>query len=619
MRIGKPRILNVDDNEGSRYAVTRVLEHAGFEVGEAASGKEALRVARAERPDLVLLDVNLPDITGFDVCRSLKLAPETTNIPVMHITASYAKSVDMVQGLNSGAEAYLIEPVEPEVLIATIRAVLRARHAEEIARTLAREWETTFDAMRDGVALVNLEGKIQRLNGSMTTLLGRSKAELAGMDSTKLWGALAADREPFARALISSRRESVELDFDGRRLTITVDPVFDEDGRVSGAVQIISDITEQHKMAQQFYEAQKVETVGTLAAGVAHDFNNLLTSIMGNASLLLGDLGEGNPLQERLNDVVRASQRAADLTKQLLAYSGKGRHFLQKLELSSVVRSMTALIEATITKKIRVEWRLAPNLPEIEADSNQVQQLVMNLITNAAEAIGENAGVIAISTGLESGDRPYVEVTDNGCGMNAETKSRIFDPFFTTKFTGRGLGMAAVAGIVRGHKASIEVKSGVGEGSTFRVTFPPATAAKIAPPKPGPASNSKVTILVVDDEDMVRRIAQASLEIRGYRVLLATNGLEAIQMVEKHAEIAIVLLDLTMPVMSGEEAIDRLLAARPALQVIVSTGYGQREVAARFSRKSVQGFLHKPYTSKQLADKVASLLEVNNRDSQAKA
>jgi PAS domain S-box-containing protein len=607
MTIGKLKILNVDDDEGSRYAVTRILELAGFEVGEAANGEEALRMARDLHPDLVLLDVNLPDIKGFEVCRRLKLASDTSDIPVMHITASYARGSDLAKGLDTGAEAYLIEPVDPEVLLATIRAVLRASHAEEMARVSAREWEITFHSIHDGLALVDAQGRVQRVNDALARLLGREKSALAGSDCATFFGALPEERQPFLRALRSRRRENVELEAGERRLNIVVDPIFESDGRPAGAVHIVSDVTENRQLEEQFREAQKFETVGTLAGGVAHDFNNLLTSIMGNASLVLGDVQPDHPFYSRLQDIVSASQRAADLTRQLLAYSGKGRHFLQKVELSALLRGMGGLIEAAVPRKITLQFRLEPFLPSVEADANQVQQVVMNLVNNGTEAIGEGTGLITISTGLDVSGSPYLEVVDNGCGMDNETKSRIFDPFFSTKFTGRGLGLAAVAGIARGHKASIQVTSAVGEGSAFRVTFPCEAPVK-APPAPVQTTYDKTTVLVVDDESMVRRIAQASLEIRGYRVLLATNGLEAIQMVEAHPEVAIVLLDLTMPVMSGEEAIDLIVKARPGVQVIVSTGYGQREAAARFSRKHVQGFLHKPYTSRQLADKIEALV-----------
>jgi PAS domain S-box-containing protein len=608
MAYTRPTILNVDDNEGCRYAVSRILELNDFTVKEASTGAEALSMARSEQPDLVLLDINLPDLNGYEVCRQLKAEPSTARIPVLHITASYLTPGDMARGLESGAENYLIEPVEPEVLIATINSVLRARRSAESAQAMAREWQLTFDAIGDGVAVVDAEDRIRRANESLARLAGKPVPDLIGKKAQELWQQLNVVEQPFAKAIANRRRESVEFDSGNQRLHLTVDPMFDDAGAPSGAVNIVSDVTEKRRLEEQFQESQKFETIGTLAAGVAHDFNNLLTSIMGNASLVAADLGPDSPNYEKLSDVLRSSQRAADLTKQLLAYSGKGRHFMQKLELSTLVRRMQGLIESTVPKKVRLMLELGKELPRIDADQNQVQQLLLNLVSNAAEAIGEQAGSIEVRTGSDTRETVFVEVKDSGCGMDGETRSRIFDPFFTTKFTGRGLGLAAVAGIARGHKAEIRVTSGLGEGSTFRVVFPSAEPAPVVVTVPEPKHDGD-TVLVVDDEDMVRRVAQASLEIRGYRVVMASNGAEAIREVKQDPRIGVVLLDLTMPVMGGEEAIDEILSERPGIKVIVSTGYDHREAIARFSQKRVAGYLQKPYTSKQLAEKVRTVLQ----------
>jgi CheY-like chemotaxis protein/nitrogen-specific signal transduction histidine kinase len=598
-------ILNVDDNEAGRYAVTRTLQLHRFAVLEASTGTEALRIAAENLPDLVLLDVNLPDINGFEVCRRLKSQAVTARIPVVHLTASYQNPGDMARGLDSGADSYLMEPVEPEVLIAAVHAILRARRAEETARALAREWQAIFDAISDGVALVSPEGRVLRCNQSLGRLLDRPAAAIAGEPHDALWGPVMAEKLPLLGARENRRRESVELQFDERRLTFTADPISDDAGRSAGTVLIVSDVTEKRQLEEQFRESQKFETIGTLAAGVAHDFNNLLTSVMGNASLVLGDLPGDSPHRERLDDVVRAAERAADLTRQLLAYSGKGRHFTQKVDLSGLVAGMQALIEASVPKTINLALQLAPRLPRIEADSNQIQQLLLNLVSNAAEAIGDGAGALEILTGRD-GDMVFLQVRDTGCGMDEETRSRIFDPFFSTKFTGRGLGLAAAAGIARGHKASIQVATSPGAGSTFRVTFPRAEEPEI--PAVRNASAKGGTVLVVDDEEMVRRIAQASLELRGFRVLIASNGAEAIEQVRNRPEIGLVLLDLTMPVMGGEEAIDHIRAVRPGIKVIVSTGYDHREAVARFGRKGVAGYLQKPYTSRQLGERVQALI-----------
>jgi CheY-like chemotaxis protein len=375
-------------------------------------------------------------------------------------------------------------------------------------------------------------------------------------------------------------------------------------------VCIAGDVTERRRLEEQFRESQKFETIGTLAAGVAHDFNNLLTGILGNASLILGELPPTSPFRDRLDDIVRSSQRAAELTRQLLAYSGKARHYMQRTELSSMVEGFRGLIESAVPKQVSLSVKLAAGLPPIEADASQVEQIILNLVSNAAEAIGDNAGEIHVETRMGKGGAAALEVRDTGTGMDAETKSRIFDPFFTTKFTGRGLGLAAVAGIVRAHKATIEVTSAPGQGSTFHVSFPaaqPVLVPQAVATQAGPSAGS-ITVLVVDDEEVVRRTAEATLQIRGYRVLLASDGQEAIDKVRRHPEIGVVLLDFTMPVMSGEEAIDGILEAHPELRVIVSTGYDHREAAARFSEKAVAAYLQKPYTSRQLAEKIASVL-----------
>ena len=278
----RPVVLNVDDNDICRQAASRILEFHGFRVREASCGAEALCVARAECPDVVLLDVGLPDMSGLEVCRILKSDPATSRILVLHIAAS------SVKGGAGSYRAEPVEPVEPEALVATIHAMLRARQAEESARWPAHEWEATFDSIGDGIALVDAEGRIVRLNQSFPRLAPPPPDASAAVDT--LWGYLPAVRQPFAKALENRRREAIEIEFASKLLDITVDPIFDQAGQATGAVCIASDVTERRRLEEQFRESQKFETIGTLAAGVAHDFNNLLTGILGNASLILGEL-----------------------------------------------------------------------------------------------------------------------------------------------------------------------------------------------------------------------------------------------------------------------------------------------------------------------------------------
>jgi signal transduction histidine kinase len=394
---------------------------------------------------------------------------------------------------------------------------------------------------------------------------------------------------------------------------------------------------ERELLEEQLRQAQKLEGLGLLAGGVAHDFNNLLTGILGNASLVLDLWSPPAEARKMLEDVVRAAERAADLTRQLLAYAGKGRFVVEPLHVSSLVRETSELIRTSISRKVELILDLQEDLAPVEADPSQIQQLVMNLVLNASEAIGDSGGAVFISTGereisepvlhpsyvggeLPPGRYVFLEVLDTGCGMDDETKAQIFDPFFSTKFTGRGLGLSAALGIVRSHKGFIRVQSMPGRGSDFEVLFPPAERRPVS--EAGPADETPETvdlsgsglILVVDDEPAVRGAARHTLERYGYTVLEAENGREAVQIFEQHADrISLVLLDVTMPVMSGDEAYHELRRIRPDAKVIISSGYDELDATRRFAGKGAVRFIKKPYTAAKLAEKVKTVLAPHGR------
>jgi signal transduction histidine kinase/CheY-like chemotaxis protein len=397
---------------------------------------------------------------------------------------------------------------------------------------------------------------------------------------------------------------------------------------------------ENEKLESQMRQAQKLESLGVLAGGIAHDFNNLLMGILGNADLALSDLSPDSPARECLGEIQTASQRAAELCRQMLAYSGKGRFVIQAVDLGLAVEEMGHLLRVSISKSVILRYKFAPHLPKIEADPTQVRQIVMNLITNASEAIGERSGVIMISTGLQHCDAAYlretslgqdlpegayvyVEVSDNGCGMSPETLGKIFEPFFTTKFTGRGLGLAAVLGIVRGHSGTMRIYSEPGEGTTFKVLFP---ARSDEAPKPderpakaaAPSRPAEGTILVVDDDETVRDVASRMLRRMGYDVLAACDGREAVDLFRRQPQaIDCVLLDLTMPRMSGEAAFTEIRAIRPGVPVVMASGYNEQEVARRFTDQAVPGFIQKPFQSADLARKIQEALQESPRETAA--
>ena len=326
-----------------------------------------------------------------------------------------------------------------------------------------------------------------------------------------------------------------------------------------------------------------------------------------------------------LNDVVSASQRAAHLTRQLLAYSGRGKFVIQAVDLSVLTRDIQGLIQTSIPRTVVLKLDLPEGLPSVMADVAQVQQLIMNLVINAAEAVGDAPGTVAITTGVQEIDDQYIsanpiapgryvflEVRDTGSGMDEETIGKIFDPFFTTKFAGRGLGLAAALGIVRGHKGSISVESNPGRGSIFKVLFP-AAEEMVEPSgerEVSPEFSGSGVILVVDDEEGVRKTAAAVLKSRGYSILEASNGQEGIEIFQQHSsQIGLVLLDLSMPIMSGEECLRKLKQIKPDLPVLLSSGFSESEATHRFQASGIKDFLQKPYTAARLIELVRTILD----------
>jgi signal transduction histidine kinase len=368
--------------------------------------------------------------------------------------------------------------------------------------------------------------------------------------------------------------------------------------------------SERRQLEGRLLRAQKLESLGLIAGGVAHDFNNMLATIMGNASMSLEALNREHPSWRPVNDVLVASRRASELTQQMLAYCGRASVHIEPLDLSATVREIGSLLRTTISKKIELTFRLADDLPSINADPGQVQQVVMNLVINASDAIGEQHGEIVVSTATADnagiGSAVCFEVRDTGCGMSEEIKAHLFDPFFSTKAEGRGLGLSAVLGIVRNHGGALTVDSEAGAGTTFRVLFPaggPPVNRK--PVKVRSELTGSETILVADDDDSIRRMTRAALERFGYKVILATNGAEAVQAFRQHrAEISAVLLDWAMPVMNGDEALARILAEDPDAQVVMSSGYAETETLGRVGGNPLAAFIQKPYTTSQLAEKL---------------
>jgi signal transduction histidine kinase len=399
-------------------------------------------------------------------------------------------------------------------------------------------------------------------------------------------------------------------------------------GEGGQSLLVLRDVTQRRLVEERLGHAQRLESVGQLAGGVAHDFNNLLQAVLGHLDLALPDLAPGSAARESVEQSAQAARRATDLTRQLLAYSGRGRFVVRQVDLSGLVRENGHLFRASVPHTCAIELRLAEGLPPAEADVGQVQQVIMNLITNAADAIGTQPGSISISTELREGgpgalagsrladvapSDAYVciEVVDTGCGMDPPTQERLFDPFFSTKGLGRGLGMSALLGIVRSHRGGLFVESSPGHGTTVRVLFPVSTAAAAQAPAPRPAVPAVAgTVLVVDDEALVRRACQSMLRSMGLKVLAAASGQEAEALLRAHpGEVRFVVLDLSMPGMDGVETLEALLAIEPRLRILLSSGFDEQAAAGRPSAARAAGFIQKPYSVADLRAALARAAE----------
>ena len=498
---GPGRILVVDDDSLNRDMLSRQLEKRGHSVAVAADGPSTLEMLREGRFDLVLLDVIMPGMNGFEVLQAIRADPALGRVAVILVSA--LDEIDIVvRCIEAGAEDYLLKPIDPTLLRARLKSTLDKLRAEETVR-----------------------------------------------------------------------------------------------------------------------RKQRLESIGLLAAGIAHDFNNLLTGIIGNAQLL-EQFMESPQDREMAESIVRAGERAAELTKQLLAYSGKASFQMQPIDLAALIRESEDLIRAGLPKRAQLQLR-ASNVPKIIADPNQIRQTILNLTLNAGEALSTaGQGSVIVETGVEEvngehfdvmPDQPaqghfaWFEVRDNGTGMDAATVSKIFEPFFTTKFLGRGLGLAAVAGIVRSHRGYLRVRSEPEQGSAFRVYFPLNGAASASPD----SSDGRKRVLVIDDETIVCQIVTMALQRAGFDVAVAQNGEAAIEMFQAAADrFPVALVDWKLPGMDGKETVARLRTISPAVKIIVSSGFARSEAAELFRETGIDDYLQKPYKMSELVAIVNKYLDV---------
>jgi PAS domain S-box-containing protein len=498
------------------------------------------------------------------------------------------------------------------------------RKRAELALLASKELnERLIEALPGGVVHVNTDGSFLNANAEGLRILGLSydalskrlvqdfEAETIHEDGSR---AKATDY-PVVKALrtgqtqpaltLGVKRPDGTVSWAVYRAVATRHPVTQE---ITGAVVTLFDITERKRVEDKLRHTQKLESLGVLAGGIAHDFNNLLVAILGNASFAKSLPTSTPELTQLLEEIEIGARRAAELTRQMLDYSGKGQQRVVSVDLPATIKDIAKLLSSLLPKQVQLHCQVQEGLPRIDADASQLRQMLMNLILNAAEAIGQRSGRVLVSVELcpvsqaeldeyetnaaSAGSFLYLRVKDDGCGMDEQTRSRVFDPFFTTKLQGRGLGMATVLGIVRGHGGAIRVTSESGLGTEVRVLLPAKAQQRAG--EPGP----KGTILVVDDDDAVRSIVSRALKAHGYGVLTATNGLDAIAVfVRNAADVRLILMDMTMPQMNGTEALRGIRQTGSQVPVLLCSGYGASAAAAS---GEFNGFLEKPYDIREL-------------------
>jgi len=539
-------------------------------------------------------------------------------------------------------------------LIAELEALREkvAASAGEQARQALRESEERYrivtEISRDAIEVVNETGKTVFVNPAVEELLGYTPEECFGKKFRNWLDVVHPDdrdrvTEEFRR--VEERGETVY--YAPMRVRhkngswVWVKAIATSYLSANGEryiLEVTQDITEQveaeqhrQQLEEHTREARRLESLGVLAGGIAHDFNNIMVSVLGYSDLALQKLSPSSPARLMVEKAMKGGERAAELCSQMLAYSGNRQLAVGAIDLNAVVEEMSQLLEVSLTNKTALKYELEADLPAVEADPTQLPQVVMNLIVNASEAIGEKGGVIGVSTRVMECDSDYwkgvffsgeemaegvyvcLEVTDTGCGMDAETKARIFDPFFTTKFTGRGLGLATVLGITRAHKGAIELSSEPGKGTTIRLLFPaiqqPAeqVAQEVAVPDGWRGAG---TVLLVDDEAHVLEVGGLMLERAGFEVRAARDGREALEVFREYqADIVCVVLDLMMPNMNGEETLRELRRIQGDVKVVLSSGYHEQDMSERLAGVSFAGFLNKPYTEDSLVGKLRQAIE----------
>jgi len=613
MNLDGIRVLLVEDNPGDARLFTELLRDAG------ASNLKMIQVDRLAAAidhldngpfDVMLLDLSLPDADGLDtLVRAHAHAPK---IPIVVLTGHDDEAL-AVRAVRAGAQDYLVKGrVDGELLVRSIRyASERGRSLEALERR-EEHYRSLIENSLDLISILNLDGTIRYASPSHERLLGYTACELVGRNVLSFVHPEDANRVQLALVNGNNGR-AVECRVYHRDGSLRVLESFSRNlshvAGVNGVVVNSRDITERKRLEEQLHHSQRLEAVGRLAGGVAHDFNNLLMVITGYSHMLLDAMHPSDPARLDLEQVVKASERAADLTRQLLAFSRRQGVRASLVDLNALVREMDRMLRRVLGEDIELCVNLTPQLKSVCADPGQIEQVILNMVVNARDAM-PGGGKLTLETrnaGTTARECVTLTVRDTGVGMDAPVLSRIFEPFFTTKEHGTGLGLATSYGIIKENGGDLRVESAPGQGTTFRIELPvaPQSADQLETAATAKAANGTETILLVEDQDGVRRVVETMLKRHGYHVLSSASSKDALAAADQHSGVIHLLItDMVMPGMSGSKMAECLVERRPNMKVLYVSGYGDAAISA-----SDTHFLQKPFSTEELATKVREMLK----------
>jgi len=667
------KILIAEDDENSRVFLERALMSQGYDVESAANGVQALEKAGQSPPDLIISDIMMPGMDGFELCRSVKQDERLRSIPFVFYTATFIEQQDKKLAMSLGASRFLIKPMEPDEFLMSIREViddhqqrehpasegplieiteLDRMHVEVLARKLDKKvnqleetlgllraneerFRNIFEQAAVGIAHVALDGRFLRVNQKLADIVGYSREELQERTFHDITIPDDLDTDlTYVQQLLEQRIQTYSVEKRYRHkdedlvwVNLTVSLVAATSRDPGYFIAVVEDITGRKHLEQQLHQAQKMEAIGQLAGGIAHDFNNILTGIIGFGTLMDMGMERKDPQRQNLNHILAGAERAANLTKSLLTFSRKQISNPQPVDLNEIITRIGKFIKPVIGADINLKIASCHDLLAVKADAGQIEQVLLNLATNARDAMS-NGGLLTIETEPvlldsdfmkahgygEPGEYARISVSDSGCGMDETALKKVFEPFFTTKAVGKGtgLGLAMVYGIIKQHNGFINVYSEQGVGTTFTIYLPLITSAIMdeTGDEEDLPEKREATILVADDDPSVRELSEKALGMFGYTVITAEDGDEAIRKFQENKDtIDLVVLDIIMPKMNGKEVSEKVKEIRPDMKTIFISGYPADFITSRGMLEEKIELIEKPFNPRTLLRKVREVLD----------